>query len=160
MVHLPFPSRRPEPEVVVPLSSVVPGADEPWREAVGHDDRALPVHVRWDPLAAAIAPVAGFDIQLAVAVPVVITDAEGLPTAAEERRLAAVGEQVRAGIERDERARLVLVVTTGGVREYVGYSDDDSWLSSWSAEVTAAIPGAQVMSRRDPGWTTLLHSIP
>lgn len=160
MVELPFPGKRPEPPQVVPLSSVLPAPDEPWREATGQDDRALPVHVRWDPLAAALAPVAGFDMQLAVAVPLVVTTADGLPTPAEERRLAVVERAVRAGLESDERARLVLVVTTAGVREFVAYADDDAWLGEWAAAVTATLPGAQVMSRRDPGWTTLLHSIP
>jgi hypothetical protein len=118
------------------------------------------VHVRWEPLAAALAPVLGFDIQVAVAVPLVIATDDGLPTPAEERRLAAVEELIRADLERGERARLVLVLTTAGVREYVGYSDDDHWLAAWVPAVVAAVPGAQVMSRRDPGWTTLLHSIP
>ena len=157
MVELPMPGLRP---AVVALSSAVAGVGERWREATGQDDHELPVHVRWDPLAAALAPVAGFDIQIAVAVPLLIAGHDGLPTAAEERRLAALEEQVRAGIEADERARLVLVVTTAGVREFVGYCDDDAWLAAWVCDVTAAIAGAQVMSRRDPGWTTLLHSIP
>lgn len=165
MVELPFPSLRPLPETAaplttVPLTSVVPAAGAPWHEATGQDQQALPVHVRWDPLAAALAPVAGFDIQIAVAVPLLIAADDGLPTPAEERRLRPVEEVLRAGIERGERARLVLVLTTAGVREYVAYSDDDAWLEQWAAEVTAATPGAQVMSRRDPGWTTLLHSIP
>lgn len=160
MVDLPFPAIGPRADNVVPLASVVPSDGEQWREATGQDDRALPVHVRWDPVASALAPVAGFDIQVAVAVPLVVADADGLPTAAEERRLVAVEEQVRAGLEREERARLVLVITTAGVREFVAYSDDDAWLPPWVAETVDALPGAQVMSRRDPGWTTLLHSIP
>lgn len=160
MVELPFPGLRPQPEVPVALSSVVPSAGEAWHEATGQDQQALPVHVRWDPLAAALAPVAGFDIQIAVALPLRIAADDGLPTPAEERRLRPIEDTVRAGIEFEERARLVLVVTTAGVREFVGYSDDDAWLAQWAAEVTAAVPGAQVMSRRDPGWTTLLHSIP
>jgi len=102
----------------------------------------------------------GFDIQVAVAVPLVTATADGLPTPAQERRLAQVEARVRAGFESGERAKLVLVVTTRGVREYVGYSDDDAWLPSWVTAITTALPGAQVMSRRDPGWTTLLHSIP
>lgn len=159
-VQLPFPGRRPAPEPVVTLASAVPPPGEPWREATGQAEHALPVHVRWDPLAAALAPVLGFDIQIAVAVALVVAGADGLPTPAEEHRLAEIEQRVRDGIELDERARLVLVVTTGGVREYVGYSDDDSWLEPWVADLTAGVPGAQVMSRRDPGWTTLLHSIP
>lgn len=160
MVELPFPGLRKPPVPVVPLASVVADAGDDWREAVGQDANALPVHVRWDPLAASLAPVAGFDIQVAVAVPLVITGDDGLPTPAEERRLASVGETVRASIELGERARMVLVVTTAGVREFVGYADDDVWLAAWATDITAAVPGAQVMSRRDPGWTTLLHSIP
>ncbi len=165
MVELPFPGVRGPagpavPSSAVPLASVVPAAGEPWREATGQDSRALPVHVRWDPLATALAPVHGFDIQVAVAVPLVIAGDDGLPTPAEERRLAAVEELIRADLEQGERARLVLVLTTAGVREYVGYSDDDQWLAEWVPRVVAAVPGAQVMSRRDPGWTTLLHSIP
>jgi Family of unknown function (DUF695) len=166
MVELPFPGVRgvdpPEraPAPAVALSSVVPAVGEPWREATGQDARALPVHVRWDPLAAALAPVHGFDIQLAVAVSLVIAGEDGLPTPAEEHRLGPVEAYVRTEMEQSERARLVLVVTTGGVREYVGYADDDQWIAGWVTEIVAALPGAQVMSRRDPGWTTLLHSIP
>ncbi|MDQ1709878.1 MAG: hypothetical protein QOG49_1263 [Frankiaceae bacterium] len=160
MVELPFPGLRRPPDPTVPLSSVLAGVGDGWREAAGQDANALPVHVQWDPLAASLAPVAGFDIQVAVAVPLVVAGDDGLPTPAEERRLVDVGEAVRASIERAERARLVLVITTAGVREYVGYSDDDAWLAGWAAEITAAVSGAQVMSRRDPGWTTLLHSIP
>lgn len=160
MVELPFPGLRPVPQPVVPLSAVLSAAGDAWREAAGQDENALPVHVRWDPLAASLAPVAGFDIQLAVAVPLVIAGDDGLPTPAELRRLVSIDEQVRASIEYAERARLVLIVTTAGIREYVAYSDDDAWLAQWAAEITAAVAGAQVMSRRDPGWTTLLHSIP
>jgi hypothetical protein len=165
MVELPFPGLRGStapaiPPLAVPLTSVVPAPGEPWREATGQDTHALPVHVRWDPLAAALAPVHGFDIQLAVAVPLVTAGDDGLPTPAEQRRLEAVEELIRSEFESGERARLVLVLTTAGVREYVGYSDDDQWLSAWVPHIVAALPGAQVMSRRDPGWTTLLHSIP
>ncbi|MEO6712581.1 MAG: DUF695 domain-containing protein [Mycobacteriales bacterium] len=159
MVELPFPALRTTSESVVPLASIAADTGDDWREAMGEDDNSLPVQVRWDPLAVALAPVAGFDLQIAIAVPLV-AGPEGLPTPAEEYRLVGVGEQVRSSMERDERGRLVLVVTTAGVREYVGYSDDDAWLAGWAAEMTSVLPGAQVMSRRDPGWTTLLHSIP
>jgi hypothetical protein len=163
MVELPFPAVRPpvpSPVEAVPLAEVVPDASAPWPEAVGQDDAALPVHVRWDPLAAAIAPVHGFDIQVAVAVPLVVAGTDGLPTPADELRLRDIEDLVREGMEREERARLVLVVTTPGVREYVGYCDDEAWIAQWAAQIARDVPGAQVMSRRDPSWTALLYSIP
>ena len=163
MVELPMPGIRrgaPDEPAPVPLAAVVPDASAPWPEATGQDENALPVHVRWDPLAAAIAPVGGFEIQVAVAVPLVISGGDGMPTPLEGQRLREIEDVVRAGMERDERARLVLVVTTPGVREFVGYTDDDEWIESWVGELARDVPGAQVMSRRDPSWTALLYSIP
>jgi hypothetical protein len=167
MVDLPFPAVRPTqaaraPGTGAPAYDVVVVADPhaPWQEAIGRDDAGLPVHVRWDPVAVAVAPVPGFDIQLGVTVPLRVAGEDGLPSPAEEQRLAAVEAQLRAGMEAGDRARLVLVVTTRGLREYVGYAEDDAWVADWAAAVRAASPDAQVMTQLDSSWNTLRYFTP
>lgn len=167
MVDLPFPGVRRTLASGAPLdfaptydSPVVADPSAPWQEAAGRDDAGMPVHVRWDPVAVAVAPVPGFDVQLGVTVPLQVAGEDGLPSPAEERRLASIEASLRAGLEVGERARLVLVVTTRGVREFVGYAEDDGWVAGWASEVRAKLPAAQVMTQLDPSWNTLRYFTP
>jgi hypothetical protein len=160
MVDLPMPGlRRPGAEPVF-AEPVVADPHAPWQVAVGHDDAGLPVHVRWDPVALAVSPVPGFELQLGVTVPLAVGGEDGLPSPAEERRLASVEESLRESLEVDERARLVLVVTTRGVREFVAYAEDDDWVAGWVEEVRAELPDAQVMTQLDASWNSLRYFTP
>lgn len=168
MVDLPFPGvRRTLPSGgasagLVATYDIAVDVDPkaPWQEATGRDDGGFPVHVRWDPVAAAVAPVPGFDVQLGVTLPMQVAGEDGLPSPAEELRLRGVEESLRAGLELGERARLVLVVTTRGVREWVGYAEDDGWVSGWVESVRTALPQAQVMTQLDEAWNTLRYFTP
>jgi hypothetical protein len=165
MVDLPFPGLRRTPSSGAPLTfapagDVVVDPSAPWQEATGRDDAGMPVHVRWDPVAVAVAPVPGFDVQLGVTMPLQVSGEDGLPSPAEEQRLRGVEESLRAGLEVGERARLVLVVTTRGLREFVGYAEDDGWVAGWAADVKASLPDAQVMTQLDSSWNTLRYFTP
>lgn len=164
MVDLPFPGlRRPAGSgapLAFPAGPVVADPSAPWQEATGRDDGGLPVHVRWDPVAVAVAPVPGFDVQLGVTMPLRVSGEDGLPSPAEEQRLRAVEETLRSALEVGERARLVLVVTTRGVREFVGYAEDDGWVARWAESVRAELPDAQVMTQLDASWNTLRYFTP
>jgi hypothetical protein len=166
MVDLPFPGLRRTPASGAPLtfptSYDAPAVDPraPWQEATGRDDGGMPVHVRWDPVAVAVAPVPGFDVQLGVTVPLLVAGEDGLPSPAEDRRLRGVEESLRGGLEVGERARLVLVVTTRALREFVGYAADDGWVPGWADSVRVGLPDAQVMTQLDPSWNTLRYFTP
>jgi hypothetical protein len=109
MVDLPMPGlRRPGAEPVF-AEPVVADPGAPWQVAVGHDDAGLPVHVRWDPVALAVSPVPGFELQLGVTVPLTVGGEDGLPSPAEER-----GCRGRGVAAREPRGRRACPAGAGG----------------------------------------------
>jgi type IV secretory pathway TrbD component len=77
-----------------------------------------------------------------------------MPGAAEAEQLNAFEDAVieRAG----NRAVLVGVITTSGMREFVLYTGSGEWIAAFHQDLIAALPThtVQVMAKTDPKWST------
>jgi hypothetical protein len=123
-----------------------------WYIYRGGDDRG-PLHGRFDHDARPLAGSADYPVQVAIAVPMHQPGEDGLGVESEQAALAAIERAVleRAG----DRAVLVGVITTIGVREFVLYTGDDGeWLEPFHRSLSAEFDDyeLQMMARRDPDW--------
>lgn len=110
------------------------------------------LHARFDHDARAFAGRPEYEIQVGLAVPLLEAGPDGLPLEHELPALDAI-EQVVVR-EAGDRAVLVGVISTGGVREFVLYTGDGQWLEEFQGAVSAAVETheIQMMARRDPEW--------
>jgi uncharacterized protein DUF695 len=110
------------------------------------------LHARFDHDAAPLAGRPEYEIQVGLAVPLLDPGPDGLPLDDELPALDAIERVVveHAG----DRAVLVGVISTGGVREFVLYTGDGQWLEEFQGAVSAAVETheIQMMARRDPEW--------
>lgn len=93
-----------------------------------------------------------YPIQIGVALPLNEPDDLGLPTTEEG---VALGEAEDVLLEcAGDRAVLVGVITTHGMREFVLYTDQPDWVAGFREELQSAIAShsVQVMAQSDPGW--------
>jgi hypothetical protein len=110
------------------------------------------LHARFDHDAALLAGRPEYEIQVGLAVPLLDPGPDGLPLDDELPALDAIERVVveQAG----DRAVLVGVISTGGVREFVLCTGDGQWLEEFQGAVSAAVETheIQMMARRDPEW--------
>jgi hypothetical protein len=110
------------------------------------------LHARFDHDAAPLAGRPEYEIQIGLAVPLLDPGPDGLP---QEDELPALDAIERVVVEEaGDRAVLVGVISTGGVREFVLYTGDGQWLEEFQGAISAAIGTheIQMMARRDPEW--------
>ena len=122
-----------------------------WYIYRGGDARGE-LHARFDHDAAALAGSPLYEIQVGLAVPLHDPGADGLPL---DEELPALDDIERVVVEQArDRAVLVGVISTGGVREFVLYTGDGQWLEEFQGAVSAAVETheIQMMARRDPEW--------
>ena len=122
-----------------------------WYIYRGGDEKG-DLHARFDHDAAPLAGRPEFEIQVGLAVPLLDPGADGLPREGELDALDAIERIVVE--EAGDRAVLVGVISTGGVREFVLYTGDGQWLEEFQRSVSAAVETheIQMMARRDPAW--------
>ena len=110
------------------------------------------LHARFDHDARSLAGRPEFEIQVGLAVPLLEPGPDGLPLEHELPDLDAIERVVVQ--EAGDRAVLVGVISTGGVREFVLYTGDGQWLEEFQGAVSAAVETheIQMMARRDPEW--------
>jgi len=116
-----------------------------------NDGRAL--FARFDKRAARLAKDPRYSIQIGVAIPLRAPDRHGLPNTQEMGQLAEFEDAL---IERvAEKAVLVGVITTNGMREFVLYTGSGDWIAGFHEELKAALPTheVQVMAQTDPSWS-------
>ena len=110
------------------------------------------LHARFDHDARSFVGLPAYEIQVGLAVPLLEPGPDGLPL---EHELPALDEIERVVVEEArDRAVLVGVISTGGVREFVLYTGDGQWLEEFQGAVSAAVETheIQMMARRDPEW--------
>jgi hypothetical protein len=93
-----------------------------------------------------------YSIQIGVAVRLLAPDSYGMPRAAE---LAQLTEFEDALTQRSsDKAILVGVITTRGMREFVLYTGSGEWIEAFHGDLIAALPThkVQVMAKTDPKW--------
>jgi hypothetical protein len=78
----------------------------------------------------------------------------GLPTTDEARELTTLENEIDRAMSGKKLGFLSLVITTGGMREYVFYSDRPEAVRSLMAKMGGRIQGREVRSyvTADPGW--------
>lgn len=94
-----------------------------------------------------------YSIQVGVAVPLNDPTPEGWPTPEEDQQLATIEGTILR--EADEQSVLAGVITTGGMREFVLYTNASAWIEDFHNVLRAAVPTheVQVMARTDPEWS-------
>jgi len=110
------------------------------------------LHARFDHDARPLVGLRAYEIQVGLAVPLLDPGPDGLPS---EEELPALDAIERVVVEEaGDRAVLVGVISTGGVREFVLYTGDGQWLEEFQAAVSGAVETheIQMMARRDPEW--------
>ena len=135
-----------------------PVADE-WQMSTGEND-GQPLLARFNAGPRALAGSSRYPIQIGVAVPLRVPNAEGMPGPDEMRQLDAFEDAViaRAGT----RAILVGVITTGGMREWVLYTGSGEWIPAFHEDLKTALPThqVQVMAQTDPKWSVYRQFVP
>ncbi len=78
---------------------------------------------------------------------------DGFPEPAEDAELGVVEETIIARIA--GHAVLVAIVTTNGMREFVAYTGDGSWLPEFDRGLQIAVTTheVQIDARTDPDWS-------
>jgi hypothetical protein len=94
-----------------------------------------------------------YAIQIGVAVPLRSPDSHGLPNRQELGQLEAFEDALMKKVA--EKAVLVGVITTNGMREFVLYTGSGEWIPGFHEDLKAALPThqVQVMSQTDPSWS-------
>jgi hypothetical protein len=92
-------------------------------------------------------------IRIGVAVPLREPDANGLPGVGEQEALGAFEDRMVELVA--DRAVLVAVITTGGMREFVLQTGSGAWIPQLHDDLQAALPthDVQAMAEHDPDWT-------
>lgn len=118
-----------------------------------------PLVVRKNVDAAALVGTAKFPLRFGVAVRLRAPDARGMPTEVELRELARIEDLLVDRLHAQQTAVVVLVITTGGMREFVFYTGS----SAWAQKVVEDVQG-EIVSHRlqtswaiDPAWTVYEH---
>ena len=94
-----------------------------------------------------------YSIQVGVAVPLNDPTPEGWPTPEEDQQLAKIESIVVR--KADQESVLVGVITTGGMREFVLYTNSSVWIEEFHRVMKEEVPThqIQVMARTDPKWS-------
>ncbi len=94
-----------------------------------------------------------FSIRVGVAVPLNDPTPEGRPTPEEDQQLARIEATVVR--KADKQSVLAGVITAGGMREFVLYTNSSAWVEEFHHDLQAAVPThqVQVMAQVDPGWS-------
>jgi hypothetical protein len=94
-----------------------------------------------------------YSIQVGVAIPFNDPTPEGMPTPEETVQLDAIETTLLR--EAHEQSVLVGAITTGGMREFVLYTNSSAWLEAFHAAMKAAVPThpVHVIAKNDPDWS-------
>ena len=125
--------------------------EDQWMVAQGeHDGR--PMLVRVNTSAKAYAGHPGLPVRLGIAVPFHAPRADGMPEKAESQQLGAIEDRVFEVL--GTGGRVVLVITTGGMREFVSYVRSREIAAELAQAVKAATTTHEVQHYvdDDPAW--------
>jgi hypothetical protein len=109
---------------------------------------------RW--LSTGLVPDRSMAVRITVGVAFENPSPDGLPDDTELDYLAAVEEVLQNQLSR-LGARLVLVVTTRGARDWVAYAQSSKWLASWAPDFAARYLSPRqhdISAGLDPEWST------
>ena len=125
--------------------------DGSWMVLTGtHDEK--PLIARFDTSAEQLK--GRFSIQIGVAVPLNDPNPDGFPTPEEDLQLGRIEAKVVS--KAADESVLVGVITTGGMREFVLYTNSSTWIEAYhhALEEEVTTHKIQVMAKTDPDWST------
>ena len=117
--------------------------DGPWTVASG-DNEGKTIFVRLNTGASAVSKQSALRHRIGIAVLLRAPDASGLPTPDESATLSHIEEAVEAALRVGHESILVVVVTTGGMREFLLYSAAPQKAEAAIATVQAQFPSYQI----------------
>ena len=115
----------------------------PWTVASGEND-GQPLFIRLNTGAAAVAGYATLAHRVGITVPLREPDAAGLPTAQESAILTQIEEAIEGAFRVGHETILTVVLTTGGVREFLLYSASPQVVGAAVAAIQAQFPQYQI----------------
>jgi hypothetical protein len=94
-----------------------------------------------------------YSIQIGVAVPLNDPTPEGWPTPEEDQQLGKI--EAKVVNQAAEDSVLAGVITTGGMREFVLYTNSSTWIEAYhhALEEDITTHSIQVMAKTDPDWS-------
>jgi hypothetical protein len=143
-----------------------PGADRlpidgPWVVAEGHHD-GKPMLVRIHDGYRGFNGVASYEHQIGIAVRLQMPEPDGLPSGDEDMKLSGIEDALCELLEQDAESLFVAVVTTGGMREFVFYTNAPELirLRVDALRPTAAGYDLQLMVQPDKRWEVYSKLLP
>lgn len=115
---------------------------------------ARPILVRRNDQAKDFRGHAEMPVRLGIAVPFNDPDDRGFPGKGELINLEAIEDHIVAAVDEAQVGRLVVVITTGGMREYVSYVRSRDLGDRVAGSVRKAVSSHEVQHyvADDPGW--------
>ena len=94
-----------------------------------------------------------YSIQIGVAIPLNNPTPEGWPTPEEDAQLGKIEAKIVSKAAKE--SVLAGVITTGGMREFVLYTNSANWIEAYHNSLSAEISthAVQVMAKTDPDWS-------
>ena len=117
--------------------------DGPWTVASG-DSEGKPIFVRLNTGASAVSKQPALAHRIGIAVLLGAPDASGLPTADESATLSQIEDAVAAALRVGHESILVVVLTTGGMREFMLYSAAPQNVETAVETVRAQFPNYEI----------------
>lgn len=142
----------------VPLSELP--AEDRWDVAEGERD-GQPMLVRVNASARKFAGHPEMPVRLGIAIPFLQPDERGFPSKDDLAVLNQIEDQLVASVNGSGRGRLTLVITTGGMREFLSYvrtSEDANEVAQHLRSLTTSHE-VQDYSEADPKWTAFRHFV-
>ena len=117
--------------------------DGPWTVASG-DSEGKPIFVRLNTGASAVSKQPALGHRVGIAVLLRAPDASGLPTSDESATLAHIEDAIAAALRVGHESILVVVLTTGGMREFMLYSAAPQNVEAAVETVRAQFPNYEI----------------
>ena len=126
--------------------------EESWSILRG-ENNGQPMFVRLNTGARGVAGSAAYGIRVGVALPLRNPRPDGLPDQVESEQLQSIEDALIAAS--NERAILVAVITTSGMREFVFYTGTGEWIPDFHQRMMCSTSSHEVqcMAQHDPDWT-------
>ena len=132
--------------------------NDDWTVAQG-DHNGRPMFVRFNGGFGGFRGKSRYPHQVGIAVPLKKPLETGLPTAQEISELAAIEDAICEVLEAEKESLLVLVVTTGGMQEFVLYTRSPEKVKLKFERLRGEITGheIQLMIQEDKDWQVYAH---
>lgn len=137
-------------------------SDESWALGQGEVD-GRPLFARWDLDARSQAPLAGHPVKITIGVQFRAPRPDGLPSDEDFDDLDPIEEALYDELASAGDARVVLVLSGNGSREWIAYAPDHEWVGTWGRSFAERFCDGRhhlVEAEMDPDWATFFEWVP